>query len=786
MEGRYTHVHNRAGSDAAVSVAASGATQDLLWDNAVSQDRERDVWVGLNTVHARMKQIEAGWSDLDYPLPVFVGIPFCNAYWAGSQIVMGSGGPGCADLSLWLPVMYHEYGHGVTDFLYEPVADPPSSMHEAFSDYIASTITDDPRVGPEIVGPGTQFRTIDNKLRVPEDLSGEVHHDGAILAAGLWDMRRNLLPNVALADSLFHFARYGFPMSFEDYFLEILTVDDDDANLGNGTPHIIEIQSAFGEHGIGLGPEFQHAAVAVQDAAGNNDGRLDPGETADLALTIRNYGTAQTNVYVLLTATTGGVTVTADSIFIGPVGATSSEAGAALFTVQVDDTVQVGTALHFDITVYSDAGFNGDCFMLPAGYAPILLVDDDRHRALQPWYEDSLDRLGKGWTKWEASILGSPPAAIMAQYRAVVWFTGNDVSGTLNAGDQQELATYLGGGGNLFVTGEDIGDDLWAGINGNPSAADITFYETWLRARVHVENEGAPAVVGQVGDVIGNGLSFTLNGGTSAGNQSSTSSMTPQGGAEAALRYTNNRIAALRYDGAYRLFYCGFGFEGISSQADRDTLMARTLSWLCPAEGNNPTVTVGTPNGGEVLTGLQNSIIQWTATDDIAVLSVDILLSTDNGANYSPIAVGIPNSYSYSWMVNDVASATCLIRIEAADPSQNAGFDVSDAVFEITTVTNAASHLPRLALHPAAPNPFNPLTTLHFDLPRGERVWLEVLGVDGRQVRTLVSGEFLQAGSVRRVWNGRDDSGRRSASGVYLVRLRAGDFEATRKVQLLK
>ena len=65
---------------------------------------------------------------------------------------------------------------------------------------------------------------------MPEDLSGQVHHDGSILAAGLWDMRRNLLPDVALADSLFHFARYGFPMSFEDYFLEILTVDDDDAN----------------------------------------------------------------------------------------------------------------------------------------------------------------------------------------------------------------------------------------------------------------------------------------------------------------------------------------------------------------------------------------------------------------------------------------------------------------------------------------------------------------------------------------------------------------------------
>lgn len=52
--------------------------------------------------------------------------------------------------------------------------------------------------------------------------------------------------------------------------------------------------------------------------------------------------------------------------------------------------------------------------------------------------------------------------------------------------------------------------------------------------------------------------------------------------------------------------------------------------------------------------------------------------------------------------------------------------------------------------------------------------------------RILADPLLLQAGTVRRVWNGRDDSGRLSASGVYLVRMRAGDFEQTRKVQLLK
>jgi flagellar hook assembly protein FlgD len=75
---------------------------------------------------------------------------------------------------------------------------------------------------------------------------------------------------------------------------------------------------------------------------------------------------------------------------------------------------------------------------------------------------------------------------------------------------------------------------------------------------------------------------------------------------------------------------------------------------------------------------------------------------------------------------------------------------------------------------------------LRFDTPRSARVWLDIVGVNGRRVRSLLAGQYVPAGSVERTWDGRDDRGNGVAAGVYLVHLRADDFTATRKVQLIK
>ena len=96
------------------------------------------------------------------------------------------------------------------------------------------------------------------------------------------------------------------------------------------------------------------------------------------------------------------------------------------------------------------------------------------------------------------------------------------------------------------------------------------------------------------------------------------------------------------------------------------------------------------------------------------------------------------------------------------------------------------SPAPRLVLHGAIPNPFNPQTTIAFDVPAQEAVRLHVYDVSGRLVRVLLNGETAHDGRNEVVWRGCDDSGRRVASGVYFYRLTAGPYTETKRMVLVK
>ena len=83
------------------------------------------------------------------------------------------------------------------------------------------------------------------------------------------------------------------------------------------------------------------------------------------------------------------------------------------------------------------------------------------------------------------------------------------------------------------------------------------------------------------------------------------------------------------------------------------------------------------------------------------------------------------------------------------------------------------------------PNPFNPVTTLSFDLPMDNNVTLVIYNLLGQKVTTIVN-DFRTAGSHRVAWNGLDHLGKDVSTGVYLYRIEAGDFSATKKMILLK
>jgi hypothetical protein len=101
-------------------------------------------------------------------------------------------------------------------------------------------------------------------------------------------------------------------------------------------------------------------------------------------------------------------------------------------------------------------------------------------------------------------------------------------------------------------------------------------------------------------------------------------------------------------------------------------------------------------------------------------------------------------------------------------------------------LSDVADQTPRaFALVEAYPNPFNPTATIEFDLPVRCAASLRIYDLAGRLVRTLVDRE-LAASHHRVVWDGLNDAGRQVPSGTYFYRLRAGQYEQTRKMMLVK
>ena len=89
-------------------------------------------------------------------------------------------------------------------------------------------------------------------------------------------------------------------------------------------------------------------------------------------------------------------------------------------------------------------------------------------------------------------------------------------------------------------------------------------------------------------------------------------------------------------------------------------------------------------------------------------------------------------------------------------------------------------------LRGAYPNPFNPATTISYELPRNVAVTLVVHDVSGRVVKTLRSGVMESPGRHQVGWDGMDSAGQPVGSGVYLVRLAAGGTTRVQRVTLIK
>ncbi len=125
-------------------------------------------------------------------------------------------------------------------------------------------------------------------------------------------------------------------------------------------------------------------------------------------------------------------------------------------------------------------------------------------------------------------------------------------------------------------------------------------------------------------------------------------------------------------------------------------------------------------------------------------------------------------------------------RLSNADIFGNVS--VLDVIENVSTrvVKDSPGVLPeKTALLAAYPNPFNPQTTIAYQLPEDKKVTIRVYNLMGEQINELVNG-YKQAGYLEVVWDGKDFQNKDVNSGIYLIKMQARDYFAVKKATLLR
>ncbi len=281
LEGKWVQVLNTAASATnsasythAFATSGDSSTFDVTVANA--NDRGVNVYYHVNEVHDFMKTKFPSFTVMDNPLPANVDVTgTCNAFYNGTSINFYAAGGGCNAFSYIGDVMSHEYGHGISDKFYtwQGGSFNNGAMGEGYSDTWANCILKTGIIGAGANSPTDYIRRYDIVHKIyPQDIQGEVHADGEIIAGAWWDVGVNWSSVDSMGD-LFAASYYGLATGpngtegtvYHDILIDALTYDDDNGNITDGTPHFNYIVSAFAAHGIYLltNTKLLHAAPAT-------------------------------------------------------------------------------------------------------------------------------------------------------------------------------------------------------------------------------------------------------------------------------------------------------------------------------------------------------------------------------------------------------------------------------------------------------------------------------------------------------------------------------------------
>jgi flagellar hook assembly protein FlgD len=188
----------------------------------------------------------------------------------------------------------------------------------------------------------------------------------------------------------------------------------------------------------------------------------------------------------------------------------------------------------------------------------------------------------------------------------------------------------------------------------------------------------------------------------------------------------------------------------------------------------SPFVVMVTDAGGNPISGYTVRFAIATVPDGATGQSISVTATTTNASGQASTVLTL----------GDRAGTYTVTASALGLTGSPATFTAIATVTHVETLSGAIPTEFRLEQN--YPNPFNPSTTIRFGLPQEAVVRLVIYNMLGEPIRTLIDGEQLQAAHHQVRWDGRDDAGRSVPSGVYLYRMTAGSFQATKRMTLLK
>ena len=212
--------------------------------------------------------------------------------------------------------------------------------------------------------------------------------------------------------------------------------------------------------------------------------------------------------------------------------------------------------------------------------------------------------------------------------------------------------------------------------------------------------------------------------------------------------------------------------------------------WLASPAVNTPPppVSLEWPTGGE-LVHADSALFEWTSVEDPEGGPVTYKIQVDSSWSFTSPVIDVSGLTDTTYVaLGELRPLTTYFwRVFAEDSlgawrvSARAMFHTDDRYAGVAL----PEEQPKFDVGYAAPSPMLTTSSLRLSIPTPQRVKVDVLDIRGRLTRRLAD-EILPAGTHGVTWDGRNESGRKVASGIYFLRVSAASGTRVRRVVLLR